>query len=567
MLLHIEQSLAGVPAGRELSSRIRELARHYGVSVKTIQRGASQRGLRWRKERADKGQSLLSEEEIQMAATLQLMSRRLSNQIILPVVDAQEILEDSGLLSVKVSPSTLCRKLREARISARDLTAPSPHVNLISEHPNQMWQFDVTNCVQYFLDDGGLEERDLELDLSKNKIKNLKEVKRHLLRYVAVDHCSGAFYVRYFYASGETKTDGAQFLFEAFSKKQDEQYRLHGVPKILYADHGSITRARALQDLLKALQVDLQMHMPGNPRAKGAVEGMMKFLLRLEARLKMRRPRNLAEYNAWVYDWCVKVNAVNKFRKVAPRSALWSWITSEQLRLCPPEAVYRKLFREPKLMRTVQGNLMISLDGQEYRVPDSSLVKQEVEVYRSAYKYQEQEVEVHGNGQVWVLLPIEKDAFGQRTTGVPVGTHKALKETPTQKAKKKMEKISEQWGITWKGTGDKRRAEAPPVGHESPLVVFGHQREKVAGLAFLDRQGTPIEVKVAPARLVPLVEAMVRIREEIGRSVTLEENRRLREEFGCGIPEEEISRLAECLSRPGGTITRQTGVRIAGERE
>lgn len=342
ILNHVETALRGLPP-QEAAIKTKELAAHYGVTTATINRYAAARGIRFRKERKTKGQSAATRESCLAASALLLSSRRKSNEIPLPAVDAKMILEDSGRDTGGVSASRFIARLRQEKISAKDMLRPTPHQRLLSKHPNHVWQFDVTNCLQYFLDAKGLGERDTEMTMYKNKIvKTAKAIKKELLRYVVVDHCSGAFYMQYFYATGERAADGSAFLFRAMRPKDEliknlwngdsapklGKFRMHGVPFMLVVDRGSIATAKANQALFEALRIELNMHMPGNPRAKGAVEGMMKYINRFEARLKFQRPADLNELNRWALDWCIYINAAVKMRDIAPRSVLWSYITA-----------------------------------------------------------------------------------------------------------------------------------------------------------------------------------------------------------------------------------------------
>ena len=574
VLDHVYKTLSGLSDG-QVRPKAEELARYYGVSLQTIYRWAAKRGLRWRKTKKTKGKSKVPDRVIMDVAALQLASRRTNNQIPLPACDAKEILEDSGV-EINCSTGWLLNLMRQRQISARDLLRPSPHVNLISKHPNHVWQFDVTNCIQYFLDDKkGFGERDEEMELYKNKIvKTAKGIKRQLLRYVVVDHCTGAFYFRYFYASGERAKDGADFFYEAMRPKDEliervwngdarnkiGKYRFHGVPFILVADRGSIMAAKENQNLFDALRIELSLHLPGNPRAKGAVEGLMKIINRFEARLKLQRPRDLEELNRWALDWCIYINATKDMREIAPRSVLWSKIRPEQLRLCPDEALYRRLIRRPTFRAKANGACIIRVDNRFYKIPDTNAAKQWVDVSINAYEYPK--VDVHFNGYIWLLDPIPQDEFGRLMDGVVYGEFHAPRHTETQKAKKEMEKIAEDWGLKWKGTGDKRRAEAPPPGQASPLQVFGHQAEKVGNISFIDRKGTELEIKpplmpenrplkidaheVSRAivkRRISMEDFLLQLKDAIGR-VTPELNQALRARYGSSI---EISEAEEVI--------------------
>ena len=582
----IRQELTGL-AGRERTQRIAELAERFQRHPGSIARIAKKAGVSLRKERSDKGTSKVPEDKVKLASALLLTTRRLTNRITLPACDAKEILEDSGMLDIDVSDAWFVSRLRQEKLSAKHLCAPSPHVTMLSAHPNHVWQFDVTNCLQYFFDDKGMGERDREMELDKNRIiKAAKAIKRQLLRYVVVDHCTGAFYFRYFYASGERPEDGERLMFEAMRPKDEiikslwngdsdlsdsriGKYRFHGVPLAVYADRGSIARAKKFQNLFEALRIEFFTHLPGNPRAKGMVEGLMSMINRFEARLVFRRPRNLDEINLWALDWCIKVNATGLFRGFAPRSALWSKITSEQLRLCPDEATFWRLVSTEPIKKRVSGSLLISHNGRKYRVEDPNLAGEYVFIRENAYE--SPAIDVYGNGFIWLVPPVPLDDFGRLSDGVMFGQYKSLKETDVQTAKKELETIaSERFGVSWKGTGDKRRAVAPPLGHVSPLTVFGHQTEKLGNLELMDRKGTPLEVappepipnkpllhgahevsRAGMSRMIPLIDFMRQLRDEIGGPIPPELNRSLKDQHPDGVPVDDAPALIDQLKVKG----------------
>ncbi len=576
ILNHVESSLRGL-APKEAAQKTKELAAHYGVTPASINRYAAARGIRFRKERKNKGESGASREILLNASTLMLTSRRKSNEIPLPACDAKMILDDSGIETGGVSTHRFIARLREEQISAKDMLKASPHQRLLSKHPNHVWQFDVTNCLQYFLDPKkGMGERDTEMTMYKNKIvKTAKTIKKELLRYAVVDHCSGAFYFQYFYATGERAIDGSEFLFRAMRPKDElikklwngesvpklGKFRMHGVPFMLVVDRGSIATAKANQALFDALRIKLEPHMPGNPRAKGAIEGLMKYINRFEARLKFQRPADLQELNRWALDWCIYINAAVKMRDIAPRSVLWSYITAEQLRLCPDEDLYRLLIREPAFTRVADGSRIISVDNRSYQIKDSQAAWQKVHVVRHPYEYPN--IEVHFNGNVWLCEPIPEDQYGRLTNGTTYGEYKTPKFTETQRAKTEMEHKAEELGITWKGTGDKRMGVAPPVGFESPLKVFGHQADKVGNIEFMEKRGTPLDInhpeepenkqirsdaaevpRTVAQRMISFTEFLKKLRAEIG-TIAPALNAELRAQYENGI---EINKAEEVIA-------------------
>jgi len=105
-------------------------------------------------------------------------------------------------------------------------------------------------------------------------------------------------------------------------------------------------------------------------------------------------------------------------------------------------------------------------------------------------------------------------------------------------------------------------AVAPPVGFESPLTVFGHQADKVGNVEFIERKGTPLEIKHADvpdnqiitadtasvprplaARRISFTEFLKQLRAEIG-VITPAMNSDLRARYEDGI---EINKAEEVI--------------------
>ena len=182
-----------------------------------------------RKKRADCGSIRcgLSEADLARIAGVQHMSKRKNKSIIMPPEVAVDILKRSGEIQAEASMATIRRHLRRVGLSRAqmqrawttdDHKTPTFHTQLKSKFPNHMHLFDITPCVQYFFNDNGkgLKQRDKNLQLYGTKMQEYRKIKKHLLRYVLVDHFSGTIFVQYFHASGERAADVIRFLWDGW---------------------------------------------------------------------------------------------------------------------------------------------------------------------------------------------------------------------------------------------------------------------------------------------------------------------------------------------------------------
>jgi hypothetical protein len=443
----------------------------------------------------------------------------------------------------------------------------------------------VTNCLQWHLDNKtGLGERDLQLEFYPNKVvKTVKKIKRELLRFVIVDHCTGSVFFWYYYSPGERASDGADFFYKAFSGKQSllqeylgiggSHYQMQGVPQILMSDKGSILRQKAIRNLMgtenekgqviDGLRVKVILHAAGNPQAKGKVERMMNTIgTKFETILKIRKPKDLAELNQWALAWCVNYNETFVSRdKKLPAANYWARISSEQLRLCPDEKIYKQLIRRPSFTRTVDGSGHFSYENRMYYVPDSNACRQEVIVRVNAYEYPA--VDVHFDGLVWKCEPNGYDEFDNLITPVDavIGEeYKAQKYNNNQHLKNELEEIAHgKWGVNFKGHKQKRQSMAPAIGDEKvdPVPVIKTDDKVV----HIQRPGTAIDLPelhapettafVNPFTIVPdnPEERIISAHEFIKRlvkergSVSVEENKAIKARWPKGITLTEADRL------------------------
>ena len=575
--LNLFQFLVGVDVEKEIYNalinlsddertvEVKRLAKYYNCSISTIWRKANKAGIRVRAERSDKGETAVDEWILEHAAALINKSRRKNDKFTFDVKEIYRHMKEELGIVIDVSYSRFCELLRMRGWTVEEFKKPTPHVQVISEHPNQLHQFDVSICLQWYFDDkkGELEEdTNYKRKYYANKIEQTVEQelrgKKKLHRYVLVDHCSGAFFFWYYYALGENSIDGADFLFKAWSSKKELVstitnsdyngiYQFQGLPKILYTDQGAILRTKALKNLLESLNVQLEFHESGNPRAKGMVEGLMNIIEKgFESRLKIYGIKNIDELNAYALKWCVERNLLKDFRGAKEsRIEHWRKIKPEQFIKCPPYDIWAALIQEDAITRKVDGNGNISYMNKTYTVTDTNLIYKEVVVKPHAFI--KDSINVHYNGLVFTLQANIKDEFNRTISAnaVAVGDNKALKETAVQKFDKKSEEIlSNTYGVDFHGKGNKRSMRPPTKPKEETVLATDN-------IAYLQPAGTDAQVnptapltaekrnvkqsKQTEERYIKLSELIRMYNAEHGR-ITVDEKEKLVALYPKGVP-------------------------------
>jgi len=488
-----------------------------------------------RERRSDSGtlKCDLSERQIDFVAGLMYETGRENKGPIMPVERAIQIAEDSGYIDPgQVTPATMNRLLRDRLISKKHMKAPAPHTNMRSLHPNHVHEFDVSVCVQYYLKNGRLGIMD-ERDFYKNKLENYAKIKTKMLRYVLVDHFSGAYYFRYFGTSGESAENLWNFLKEAWAPKPALRLPFRGVPFHLLMDTGAANKALAIVNFLERLGVNIPKGRPYNPRRQGSVEVTHDIIEEwFESSLRLQPATSIEEINAWALDMMIWHQA-NKAhtRHGMPRTPCWLLIQRDQLRELPPDDILQDLYARPEEERTAV-NYEISFRGKTYNLKhvDGLFNGAKVNVILRPYKWPT--VDVAHQGRIYEVAPVETLPAiqgGFRTAAAVIGqSYRANPETDTQRAVTRMDNMAY-------GEDGKQKDAIPFDG----LRVFGHHADKLAA-DFITRQGTPIEVERTIQREISFTEFLKRLRDAIG-VITTELNTDLRNRYGStiGIAEAE----------------------------
>lgn len=265
-----------------------------------------------RKLRKDAGRTCLAEDTINHAAALLATGTRANGKQIMELPNAASILTANGF-DVDCSTSTLRRVLRNRQASAKQLAAPTAHLQLKSLHPNHVHQVDPSLCLLYYPPgrQGKIQKFMDDDDFYKNKPQNLEKVANlRVWRYVLTDHTSGTIRVRYFEAAGENSMMLYQFLLWAWGEHNDSRCPMRGLPNVLLMDKGSANQSIAMKRALRALDVELLDHKAKNARAKGQVENANNLVEKLfESRILLEPVHSVDELNQKAEAWQNAYNA------------------------------------------------------------------------------------------------------------------------------------------------------------------------------------------------------------------------------------------------------------------
>ncbi len=435
----------------ERESLLGQWSQQLGLSRSTLLRHARRHGYQpqQRRTRADAGQSRagISDEGLAFVVALMAGSHRKTGAIEMPTTEAVEECVRRGVLPQETRVETVRRLLRQKGLSRRILqanyttdgqTVSSAHIRLKSGGPNALHEVDVSACLHwYFKQRGGLAFKHKKLDLAGGKkAEPYRQIKAHILRYVLVDHASGAFYVRYYLASGETALNLLDFLYHAWRRRDHRHDLFHGAPQALYFDKGAANTAAVTATLLDNLQVQWRAHEAGNSRATGAAETYQHIWQQhFESKLWLRPPENLEELNARaddarIYFCATRINSATE----RTRWEAWSAIRPADLRIIPSREIYNELVYERPHLTRVRGDGIVRWKGGQHLILEPVNVGQPIMVLRNPYRLPELLVfRVREDGSRGELLRT-KAVNGPEDYAVAVGEFKRRPDSPAQRA-------------------------------------------------------------------------------------------------------------------------------------
>jgi len=558
-------------------SVVQDAADFLNCSTNKVYQGLKQIGYQSdRKQRSDKGLSMVSEDECLVLAGIIMAPTRNNGKQLPSVEDALEIAISNGLIKTKASLNTWSRGMKKYGCHPKQIALPTPHQTLRSLYSNHVWQVDASICVLYYLDNGKLRLMDA-MTFNKNKPKNVaKIVNLRIIRYVATDHRSGAIFVKYYESAGENQEVLFRFLVAAFTKRDHPEDPFHGVPDILYWDAGAANTSGMTKNFLDRLGVRHKAHAPGNARATGQVENANKIVEhKFEFRLSFQKFVSVDEINERAHAWMRDFNGGKQHSRYKDtRYAAWQKTPAENIRKCPPESVCKQLLTTMPVERIVKGMCIkftvTGFQSASYSVKDVPGVREGeslkvcVNPYRAPDIYVLRE-DVDGNIVHYSCTPTELDDAGFPIDSPIIGeAYTRHRETSVDQQRKKI--MQESYGVDTRLEVQKARSKGE-IAYSGKIDAFKPINDRKLP-SYLPRSGVEIDV-LNPAHIVerPVtpIQIMKQIRGRLGRPLTSDENQLIREACPSPVAQEELeallTRLHERISGYRGPKTPVAGLR------
>lgn len=378
-LLQLQQRLDRLPRkSPERAAQVHASAELYGVSTSTVYR-ALQDFLKPRAvHRVDHGTPRLMpkpelERYCELVAALKLRTtnkagRHLSTKRAIELLEEYGVETEQGLVRAPqgvLTRSTVNEYLTRWHLDQGRLRRQPPAVRFQAERSNDCWQFDMSPSDLKHI------EAPSWVDPSRGEPT--------LMLYSVVDDRSGVCFLEYRCVYGEDAESALRFLFNAMAAKAEAEFPFQGRPKMLYLDNGPVAKSRVFQNVMQALGVEWQTHIPAGKdgervtaRSKGKVERPFRTVKDAHETLyHFHKPETEQQANEWLMRYLLRYNRQD--HRAEPRSRIEDWIAS-----FPPDGIremctwdqYCRFAREPE-RRKVGIDARVSVDGTAYEVePD-----------------------------------------------------------------------------------------------------------------------------------------------------------------------------------------------------
>ena len=376
-LLALRQRLDRLPPkSPERVAQVKAVAELYDVSTDTVYRLLRDFHKPKAAQRADRGRPrVLPKAELEryceLIAALKLRTtnkkgRHLSTRRAIELIEDYGVETPQGLIRAPkglLSRSTMNDYLNRWKLDQPRLTRQPPAVRFQAEFSNACWQFDMSPS--------DLKQVEAPLWIEPGRGAPT------LMLYSVVDDRSGVDYQEYRCVYGEDAESALRFMFNAMAPKPYmPDFSFQGIPEMLYMDCGPVSKSRVFQNVMEALGVICQTHMPAGKdgrrvtaRSKGKVERPFRTVKEIHETLyHFHRPQNEAEANLWLQRYLLNYN--RQPHRSEPHTRLDDWLANLPAdgfrEMCSWEQFCR-FAREPE-RRKVGPDARVSVDGTAYEV-------------------------------------------------------------------------------------------------------------------------------------------------------------------------------------------------------
>lgn len=500
----VAEQLTATTNRSERTRAVQRLAEHFGVTKQTIYAWARKGG--WssgRSKRADAGQlakqGLTDEHFKAVFAHLSRPNRRAKKP---PVEKAILTCERAGAIPPgAMTPSIFYRHCQRQGLDWRGDWSPTrardTYVNMKSL-PQEVHQIDASvYALWYVRDDGSLDVYGSEKTDYKNRPRDEKV---RVIRWIVVDHCTGAFYV--WYTPDEKITSLARVLHEAWALKTRhvsmngsgevplcEVLPFSGVPQRVYWDLHGTHWSEEIQHLLRALRVECLPTRPESPRSHGSVESHHVIWERwFELDQGCDPPETLSELQRRADSMCAFLNSAREHtRYKRTRSDAWHTYVAEHpevYRPVVPWEIFQRLVQKAD-ERVVRPDGKILYDGKQFRLPRDLWAEwrgQTVAVHVSPFR--QGWIDVQLGDRLISLAELRLDEFGQPADANHLGSGE-IKSSPTTPRETQTRSIREETDLAGVGTHHDSHEQVPQ--RFAPITpVMGSPIEQPAERTFTE---------------------------------------------------------------------------------
>jgi hypothetical protein len=367
----------------------------------------------------------------------------------IPTEHALRIAVHMGLVPEGVyTRSTLDRLLAKYHLNRRSAQKQKIAHELTAKYPTRVFVVDATPMDQYYLSlDGRVHRYDApEGDKHLDDILARERLSKIWVYYL-VDMYSKAFLPMPFASipigegarnPGENAEDWLTFLKFCFLSKRDMMSPLEGrrapladcpiegVPEILYSDKGSgIGRSTRVNRFCLRLGVQIVTHRPGNPSAKGMVEGHICF----QAQLRVATyPKTIKDINQLIYFYQIWADHWNR-----ERGYYDAW--QRGVMLHPIRRANEQNLRDANVShinRVIDGYGCVSIDREHWFVTwDEQYRGTRATIYRPP-SY---------DGEIRYIAELEDGSIIECTNGRPSHDFEDIKSHPKSTGEKSREEV------------------------------------------------------------------------------------------------------------------------------